>query len=1794
MRSKNFRKWTSFGLSSLLIGGTLLPQFTVPAYAAKASHVVISEVYGGGGSSSSAYKNDYIELYNPTDQDIDLSQWSLQYASSSTTSFKAYNLTGTIKAYGYYLLKGSGSGSAASAADLPVKEDAYASALAMGGAAGKVALVNKQTALTTMTDDSIVDLVAYGNNTGIAGTPAPSTAKSVERLANDGTDPSGAGAGKGNGWDTDDYSQDFIATTPNPQSSVSPIEGDTTPISALRQNDSTGTPTLKGQTVRVEGIVTVANQVLGANSFYIQDASGGINVFKSDAAVKAGDRVKVIGQVDFFNGLTELVPASVQVISQDNPAAPAPAALADLLSYVTAEKLEGTLVTVRGKITNIPTNTAGSYNITMTDDAGKAVTVRVAAGTGIQASNLQLNASYEVTGIVGQYDSTSPYDSGYQLYPRSSADISNFFSLELAHTALTTTPEGADVIFNATVQGADTAKVYYKAAGAASYEALTMAKGDQDQYTAVLPAASVPAEGFVYYIEAKNATSTKQTATADQPHAVQVVKDIVGPTFNAEQPSKDIKVETQRPDISVQINDPNGIDTAKTVLTIDGQPVAATVTDTQAAFTPEADMALGAHTAKVTAYDKKGNMSEFSWSFELLKPFTGGGHYRGTTHNHTNISHDGAGTPVQAAQAGKDHGYDWFAFSDHSHDIDPELVGQDTVDHKGQQERTGGAAWQLTKDVAKQYTKNGEYVVFPAFEMTSTTWGHSNVFGTDNFIDRKMNAGKYQDLSQYYAWVLTYDNVAAQFNHPDMSANAFNNFMPYDKNVDKLFTMLEVGNGSGNYGYANAEKKFYSALDLGWHVAPTYGEDNHDGTWGQTMQRTVIVADDLSQDSLFRSMRNYRVYFEEDPNFKLDMLANGQYMGSVINSKNLSFTINGSDAVEENNSMKEYSFLPASFKSDDRIQSVELITNGGKVVDSIKPNTKDFTWNPKVTVTGGQQWFVVKVTQMDGQRIYSAPVWTKEEPVDVRVSGVEVAGNAVTSGNPATVEAGISNLGSTELANVGVKFYADEKKEANLIGTATIAKIAAKGVGKASAVWQNPAAGSHSIIAVVDTPQGDDPADNEFVKQINVKQSLGITVMIDAAHKNENTSTDPGTYKNNFKTFTQMVQREGYTVTENTKPLTDDVLANVKVLVLTHPQTDLTAEENTAVANFVKNGGALFLADKSNYKNNSVINNDLLEEMGATIRINNDGIFDKTKEGNFWSDPVKSPFAVRMHLKPVNNYITDRADTLEYYSGSSLEKAGHQPLTDSDTVTVLASGNETTYQEAVASGYMAYDLVSDDKGGSAIPAVASETVGKGRIVVTGMNFINDKQLDESYTPKGNDELGLNAINWLADRGTKIAPIADARQKAEGTEAVVEGTVTTKAGTFYDAFYVQDASGGVMAFHDVPDGALELGDKVRIYGHIKIFENNVELEYTDFAKDVIKIGHGDPVQPKSVTTGEANAEGNQGMLVQVTGKVKEKYDDNSYIINDGSGDILVFTDGYIVTQSGPVPSLKIGDTLQAAGLTGKYAKGNRIRVRDTKELVRVKDVQAPVTTAQVDPAEPNGNDGWYKSDVTITLSATDDMSGVQQTAYRVNGGEWQAYTAPIVLADGTFSVEYRSVDNEGNTEDTHAVQAKADKTAPVVTATALSFFQTDAAIPAVQAADAVSGVAKTVYKLDGRAIRSLGAVSPLSLKLGSHTLLVTAEDIAGNKTQQSFTLEVKMDAAHLDELVAIGQASGWITKQSTALSMLDKIKSIQSATGIAQKNQINALQSFVRAQTGKSIDTGYALLVTRDLQSIREQ
>ena len=101
-----------------------------------------------------------------------------------------------------------------------------------------------------------------------------------------------------------------------------------------------------------------------------------------------------------------------------------------------------------------------------------------------------------------------------------------------------------------------------------------------------------------------------------------------------------------------------------------------------------------------------------------------------------------------------------------------------------------------------------------------------------------------------------------------------------------------------------------------------------------------------------------------------------------------------------------------------------------------------------------------------------------------------------------------------------------------------------------------------------------------------------------------------------------------------------------------------------------------------------------------------------------------------------------------------------------------------------------------------------------------------------------------------------------------------------------------------------------------------------------------------------------------------------------------------------------------------------------------------DTTAPTTTATTAPAAPNGANGWFTSDVNVTLAGTDNAggSGIDKTEYRVDGGAFATYTAPIaVTTAGTHTIEYRSTDKNDNVEATKTLTVKVDKVAPGTTA-----------------------------------------------------------------------------------------------------------------------------------------------------------
>src|SRR5258705_538054 len=71
--------------------------FVTPAAFALSPNIVISQVYGGGGNAGATLKNDFIELYNRGNTTVNVTGWSVQYASSGGTTWtNSTTLSGSI------------------------------------------------------------------------------------------------------------------------------------------------------------------------------------------------------------------------------------------------------------------------------------------------------------------------------------------------------------------------------------------------------------------------------------------------------------------------------------------------------------------------------------------------------------------------------------------------------------------------------------------------------------------------------------------------------------------------------------------------------------------------------------------------------------------------------------------------------------------------------------------------------------------------------------------------------------------------------------------------------------------------------------------------------------------------------------------------------------------------------------------------------------------------------------------------------------------------------------------------------------------------------------------------------------------------------------------------------------------------------------------------------------------------------------------------------------------------------------------------------------------------------------------------------------------------------------------------------------------------------------------------------------------------------------------------------------------------------------------------------------------
>ncbi len=179
-----------------------------------------------------------------------------------------------------------------------------------------------------------------------------------------------------------------------------------------------------------------------------------------------GDSIRVYGKIGQYNGLTEVIADEIELLAQN-------VALFDpVLVTALDESTESQYIMMQGMtlVTPITNFAAGSSNVDITDGTNTFV-MRIDSDTDIPGSAAP-QGFFTVIGVGGQFDNSSPYDGGYQIFPCSISSI--IFEC--------TTPSNATTLVDESTASADASGLSYQWINCAT--GLPIANAIQQSFTA--------------------------------------------------------------------------------------------------------------------------------------------------------------------------------------------------------------------------------------------------------------------------------------------------------------------------------------------------------------------------------------------------------------------------------------------------------------------------------------------------------------------------------------------------------------------------------------------------------------------------------------------------------------------------------------------------------------------------------------------------------------------------------------------------------------------------------------------------------------------------------------------------------------------------------------------------------------------------------------------------------------------------------------------------------------------------------------------------------------------------------------------------------------------------------------------------------------------------------------------------------------------------------------------------------------------------------------------------------------
>lgn len=451
------------------------------------------------------------------------------------------------------------------------------------------------------------------------------------------------------------------------------------------------------------------------------------------------------------------------------------------------------------------------------------------------------------------------------------------------------------------------------------------------------------------------------TYAIDNSYNLKSKNNTSSPKINIISPINAQQYIISKPTIKATFNDSDGVnpDSVKIFVNYKNVTKHALINKNSISYKPDKKFKRGTQIVRIEVEDVLKNKSIKEWYFNVGTPNYN--HYYGLIHSHTENS-DGHGTYEDAYYTAKFHAkLDFFAVTDHSNMFD-------NIDKCNIKDGSLSSKWTNLMNVARDYNSPGKFLALTGFEMSypfniDNPIGHINILNTKGFVSSSDE--HYQNnLKNFYDTISKEDYCIAQFNHPSDVFGRFNDFK-YDANADEVISLFEVCNGYNKDLSKNkiAFDDYQKCLDLGWHVGPTANQDNHRTDWGLANEfRTVVLSPDLNENTFYDSLKNMRVYASQDKNIKIDYTINDEIMGSKIkNPTNLYFNISVID--------KDY---------NDKIQSIEIISNKGKIVASKKFNSNLAKLELKINKVK-ESYYYVKVVQNNNKTSVTAPIWIEKD-----------------------------------------------------------------------------------------------------------------------------------------------------------------------------------------------------------------------------------------------------------------------------------------------------------------------------------------------------------------------------------------------------------------------------------------------------------------------------------------------------------------------------------------------------------------------------------------------------------------------------------------------------------------------------------------------------------------------------------------------------------------------------------------------------------------------------------------------